>query len=80
MKPIRFRSEAETELAAAAIWYEDRNAGLGADLIAEVDAMLEPNSGDAGAVSSVAPRPALPKGSPLALPLWPVLQNPRRCH
>lgn len=34
-KPLRFLPEAETELRAAAEWYDDR-AGLGHELVAEV--------------------------------------------
>lgn len=37
-KPLRFLPEAETELRAAAEWYDDR-AGLGDELVAEVQAV-----------------------------------------
>ncbi len=75
MKPIRFRAEAETELAAAAAWYEDRTAGLGADLIAEVDTMLD-------RIQAMPERfPAWVPGRPYRKArLLPVLQNPRRCR
>jgi toxin ParE1/3/4 len=34
---IRFHREAGEELDAAAAWYEEREAGLGGDLLGEVD-------------------------------------------
>ena len=38
---LRVRPEAETELAAAAEWYESRKPGLGVELVASVDQALE---------------------------------------
>lgn len=38
---VRIVPEAEAELAAAALWYESKCAGLGADFVAAVDAALE---------------------------------------
>lgn len=40
MTPVRFSPEALDELAEAALWYEARSAGLGAELLAEVEAAL----------------------------------------
>ena len=40
MKPVRVEPEAKQELAAAAAWYEHRRAGLGLELLAEVDAVV----------------------------------------
>lgn len=37
MKPVVFDSEADEELRAAASFYEERRAGLGDDLMAEVE-------------------------------------------
>jgi hypothetical protein len=36
-----FHPEARAELLAAAVWYDERRAGLGDDLVAEVNAVLE---------------------------------------
>ena len=41
MKPFRLATGVEEELRAAARWYEDRNAGLGEDLISAVKAALQ---------------------------------------
>jgi plasmid stabilization system protein ParE len=38
---LRIASEAEAEVAAAALWYESKRAGLGAEFVAAVDAGLE---------------------------------------
>lgn len=38
---LRVRPEAEAELTAAVDWYESKRAGLGAELMAEVDAALD---------------------------------------
>lgn len=38
---LRILPEAEEELLAAAQWYEDRRPGLGAELVATVDAALD---------------------------------------
>jgi plasmid stabilization system protein ParE len=38
---VRIAPEAEEELAAAAVWYESKRAGLGAELLAAVDEALE---------------------------------------
>lgn len=38
VKPLRFLPEVETELRAAAEWYDDR-AGLGDEIVAEVQAV-----------------------------------------
>jgi hypothetical protein len=38
VKPVRVEPEAKEELAAAAAWYERRRAGLGLELLAELDA------------------------------------------
>ncbi len=38
---VRIAPEAEEELAAAALWYETKRPGLGADLLAAVDEALE---------------------------------------
>ena len=38
MKTVRVEPEAKQELAAAAVWYEQRREGLGRELLAEVDA------------------------------------------
>ena len=40
MKTVRVEPEAKQELAAAALWYEQRREGLGRELLAEVDAVL----------------------------------------
>ena len=40
MKTVRVEPEAKQELAAAAVWYEQRREGLGRELLAEVDAVL----------------------------------------
>jgi toxin ParE1/3/4 len=40
VKPVRVEPEAKQELAAAAAWYEERRAGLGLELVAEVDAVF----------------------------------------
>lgn len=37
MKPLIFHSQAQAELADAMKWYEDRTAGLGFDLLGEVE-------------------------------------------
>jgi toxin ParE1/3/4 len=37
---LRVQPEAETEIAAAAGWYEERNRGLGLDFLAAVAAVL----------------------------------------
>jgi hypothetical protein len=36
---LRVARGAEEELAAAAAWYEERRAGLGVELVAEIDAI-----------------------------------------
>ncbi len=41
MTRLRVAPEAEEELAAAAIWYEARRVGLGAELIAAVDRAVD---------------------------------------
>ena len=38
---VRIAPEAEAELGAAALWYESKCAGLGADFLAAIDAALE---------------------------------------
>lgn len=38
---IRVAPEAEAELTAAALWYESKCPGLGADLMAAIDSALE---------------------------------------
>jgi len=38
--PVRFAPEVWGELAEAALWYEAKKEGLGADLLAEIDATL----------------------------------------
>ena len=38
---VRLAPEAEAELGAAALWYEAKRRGLGADLIAAIDEALE---------------------------------------
>ncbi|MFM8717879.1 MAG: type II toxin-antitoxin system RelE/ParE family toxin [Spartobacteria bacterium] len=38
--PVIFRDEAEADLAEAAIWYERRSLGLGAEFVRSVDACL----------------------------------------
>ena len=38
---VLFEPEARDELAAAKAWYDDERPGLGADLLAEVDATIE---------------------------------------
>jgi len=38
---LRVLPEAEAELVAAAEWYEQRRAGLGAELIAAIDSALD---------------------------------------
>lgn len=40
MTPIRFAPEVWSELAEAALWYEAKKEGLGADLLAEIDVTL----------------------------------------
>ncbi|HUQ07847.1 MAG TPA: type II toxin-antitoxin system RelE/ParE family toxin [Kofleriaceae bacterium] len=40
-RALRVRPEAEEELLAAAEWYEGRKLGLGVDLVAAVDEVLE---------------------------------------
>ena len=40
MKPVRFHPEAEAELLAAVIYYEDQRPGLGVDLRQEVEAAV----------------------------------------
>ena len=39
--PLRVAPEAEAELAAAALWYEAKCPGLGADFVAAIDVSLE---------------------------------------
>ena len=39
--PIRIAPEAEAELSAAALWYESKRAGLGAEFVAAIDLALE---------------------------------------
>ncbi len=41
MKPIRLDEEAQEELAAAQEWYESQFRGLGNDLVAAIDAVLQ---------------------------------------
>jgi hypothetical protein len=41
VSPLRILREAETELGAAAEWYEARRAGLGVELVAAIDAAFE---------------------------------------
>lgn len=41
MTRLRIAPEAEQELAEAAAWYEERRAGLGVELIAVIDRVLE---------------------------------------
>jgi plasmid stabilization system protein ParE len=38
---IRIAPEAEAELSAAALWYESKRAGLGAEFVAAIDVALE---------------------------------------
>ena len=38
---VRLHPEARDELRAAALWYDERRAGLGGDLVAEVAATLD---------------------------------------
>ena len=38
---VRIAPEAEAELGAAALWYESKCAGLGADFLAAIAAALE---------------------------------------
>jgi hypothetical protein len=38
--PVKFAPEVWGELAEAALWYEGRQKGLGADLLAEIEATL----------------------------------------
>jgi len=38
--PVRFALEVEGELTDAVLWYEARKEGLGADLLAEIEATL----------------------------------------
>jgi toxin ParE1/3/4 len=38
--PVRFSPEVRDELAEAALWYEARRAGLGAEFLSEVEAVL----------------------------------------
>lgn len=40
MTPVRFSPEVPDELAEAALWYEARRAGLGAEFLSEVEAVL----------------------------------------
>ncbi len=40
MKPVRVEPEAKQELAAAAVWYEERREGLGLELVAEIDSVF----------------------------------------
>jgi toxin ParE1/3/4 len=40
VKPVRVEPEAKQELAAAAVWYDERRPGLGLELVEEVDAVL----------------------------------------
>lgn len=40
-RPVRFDSEAEDELTAAATWYEREREGLGRELLLEVNHALE---------------------------------------
>lgn len=39
--PVRFESEAASELEEAVAWYEAQHAGLGAELLAAVDPVVE---------------------------------------
>ena len=41
MREIVVRSEAESDITEAALWYEEREAGLGIDLVAEIRAATE---------------------------------------
>ncbi len=45
--------EADQELEAAVLWYEERRAGLGAELLSAVDAALSQITGTPGAGSPV---------------------------
>jgi len=38
---IRIAPEAEAEMSAAALWYESKRAGLGAEFVAAIDLALE---------------------------------------
>ena len=38
--PVIFREEAEADMAEAALWYERRSLGLGAEFVRSVDACL----------------------------------------
>ena len=38
---VRIAPEAEAELSAAALWYESKRAGLGAEFVAAIDVALE---------------------------------------
>lgn len=38
--PVIFREEAEADMAEAALWYEKRCLGLGAEFVRSVDACL----------------------------------------
>ncbi len=40
MKPVTLAPEAEDELLEAALWYDDREPGLGTDLLDEVERMV----------------------------------------
>jgi plasmid stabilization system protein ParE len=40
-RPVRFRSIARREFAEAALWYERKAPGLGADFVQAVDSTLE---------------------------------------
>jgi hypothetical protein len=44
--PVITRDEAEADIAAAAIWYERRCAGLGAEFVRSVDACFALISGN----------------------------------
>ena len=39
--PVRFRREAERDVAEARDWYEDRSPGLGGQFVDEVDAAVQ---------------------------------------
>jgi plasmid stabilization system protein ParE len=41
IRRLRVAPEAEAEAGAAALWYETKRAGLGADFVATIDAALE---------------------------------------
>ena len=40
MRPLRFRPEAEADIAEACAWYDAQQPGLGADFEADVDHIL----------------------------------------